>query len=317
MTCTAGNGRVLLSITGFDPTRWYNILSARRAVVLELDGPEDPSIEYAVVWKQPRGLLKRLPNLKAIFSIGAGVDHVLADPDLPDVPVVRVVSQDLTQRMVEYVVWRVLDHHRQGLFYRTHQQQKLWRSTPQPVAGETSVGIMGLGALGSAAAGAMLSLGFAVNGWSRREKSIDGVTCYHGDEGLTPFLAATDILVVLLPLTRATRGIIDFSLLERLRQNGHLGGPCLINAGRGGLQREADILQALDENILKEASLDVFEQEPLDPESRLWTHPRIFITPHISATSQPDQLGPEILAQMEDFERGEPLRNVVDRDAGY
>jgi glyoxylate/hydroxypyruvate reductase len=317
MDKTPASGRILLSVTGLHPQRWYELLAAERQVVLEPDGAEDPTIHYAVVWKQPHGVLSRLPNLKAIFSIGAGVDHVLADPGLPDVPIVRVVAENLTQYMVEYVSWRVLDHHRQGMTYHAQQARKVWHEPHQPPANEVAVGIMGLGELGRAAAKALKALGFTVNGWSRREKKVDGVTGFHGEAGLTPFLDATDILVVLLPLTPATEGIVDFSVLERLRQDGPLGGPSLVNAGRGRLQKEADILRALEQGVLKEASLDVFEREPLAPESPLWTHPRVFVTPHAAATSDPAHLAPLMLAQMDAFERGEPLTNLVDRDAGY
>ncbi|WP_011583387.1 2-hydroxyacid dehydrogenase [Chelativorans oligotrophicus] len=312
------SSRILLSVTGMYPRRWHDALSKARTVVLEPDGEADPTIEYAVVWKQKRGVLNGLPNLKLIFSAGAGVDHLLADPELPaGVPIVRVVAENLTQHMVEYVCWRVLDHHRQGMTYRVQQVQKVWHEPLQPPANEVAVGIMGLGELGSAAARALLSLGFKVNGWSRREKRVEGVSTFYGEAALTPFLNATDILVVLLPLTGATEGIIDFSVLDRLRKDGPLGGPCLINAGRGQLQKEADILRALDQGVLKEASLDVFEQEPLDPKSPLWTHPKVFVTPHAAATSDPAHLVPLMLEQMDAFERGEPLKNLVDREAGY
>ncbi|MBO6724922.1 MAG: glyoxylate/hydroxypyruvate reductase A [Rhizobiaceae bacterium] len=310
-------GRILLSVTGFNPKRWYELLSKERAVVLEPEGARDPSIRYAVVWKQKPNLLSTLPNLRAIFSIGAGVDHLFADPGLPDVPIVRVVADNLTQYMREYIVWRVLDHHRQGAHYRGQQLRKVWHEPYQPPAGEVSVGIMGMGHLGRAAAGALVYLGFRVNGWTRTERPMEGVSCWHGRDGLPGFLAATDILVVLLPLTHETRGIVDYRLLSQLRHKNALGGAVLINAGRGKLQRETDILRALEEGILKEASLDVFEQEPLPEDSPLWAHPSVFVTPHAAATSDPAHLVPPMLAQMDAFERGEPLTNLVDRHAGY
>ncbi len=312
-----GDGRVLLSVTGFNPQRWFDLLSARREVTLEPDRADDPSIRYAVVWKQPPNVLKDLPNLKAIFSIGAGVDHLFNDPGLPHVPIVRVVAENLTQYMVEYVCWRVLDHHRQGLLYRAQQPRKVWHEPPQPPAGDVSVGIMGLGNLGRAAASALMTLGFRVNGWTRTARPMDGVTCWHGADGLGPFLAATDILVVLLPFTPATEGLIDHALLRQLRRAGPLGGPVLINAGRGRLQKETEILRALEDGTLKEASLDVFEREPLPPESALWSHPRVLVTPHAAATSDPAHLVPPMLAQMDACDRGEALRNVVNREAGY
>ncbi|TAN01646.1 MAG: glyoxylate/hydroxypyruvate reductase A [Rhizobiaceae bacterium] len=312
-----GPNRILLAIQGFHPHRWYELLSASRPVTLEPDGPADPSIDYAVVWKHRPGVLASLPNLKAIFSIGAGVDHILNDPAVPDVPIVRVVAQNLTQYMVEYVVWRVLDHHRQGALYRTQQPRKIWHEPLQPPADEIAVGIMGLGQLGRAAAKALLALGFKVNGWSRTAHTMEGVAIWHGENELTPFLNATDILVALLPLTPATRGIVDYSLLGKLNRENGLGGAFFVNAGRGQLQKDADIARALDDGLIKEASLDVFETEPLPETSPLWTHPKVFVTPHSAASSDPVHLVPLMLEQMDALERGERLTNIVDRKAGY
>ncbi|MCA0054808.1 MULTISPECIES: glyoxylate/hydroxypyruvate reductase A [unclassified Mesorhizobium] len=310
-------GKILLAVTGFHPQRWRELLSAEREVVLEPDGASDPSITYAVVWKQRPNLLGSLPNLRAIFSIGAGVDHIFSDPSLPDVPIVKVVAGNLAQHMTEYVVWRVLDHHRQGLLYRSQQPKKIWREPAQRTAEDISVGIMGLGSLGRAAASALLSLGFAVNGWSRTDRPMEGVATYCGEAGLIPFLNATDILVVLLPLTPDTKGIINYGVLKELRKRNGLGGSVLINAGRGRLQKDADIVRALDDCTLKEASLDVFEVEPLPKTSPLWAHPKVFVTPHAAATSDPVHLAPIMLRQMDAFERGEKLENLVDRKAGY
>ncbi len=310
-------GRILLAMNGINPRPWYELLSQAREVVTEPSAASDPSITYAVVWKQRPNLLAKLPNLRAIFSVGAGVDHILADPTLPDVPIVRIVSENLTQHMTDYVLWRVFDHHRQGMLYRAQQKRKVWREPPQRPANDISVGIMGFGELGRAAANALLAFGFRVNGWSRAEKSMQDVATFHGAKGLTSFLNATDILVVLLPLTPETTGIVNHGLLKKLRKQNGLGGAVLINAGRGRLQVDADIVRALEDGTLKEASLDVFEVEPLPKTSPLWNHPRVFVTPHSAATSDPAFLVPPMLAQMLGFERGEPLTNLVDRKAGY
>jgi glyoxylate/hydroxypyruvate reductase A len=171
----------------------------------------------------------------------------------------------------------VLDHHRNGVLYRA-QQPKIWHE-PQRTSSDISVGIMGIGAIGMPVAAALLKLGFVVNGWSRTEKAVTGVNGFSGDSGLIPFLNATDILVVLLPLTKATSGIINYGLLKQLRRRNGLGGSVLINAGRGRLQKDADIVRALDDGTLKEASLDVFEVEPLPRTSPLWAHPKVFVTP--------------------------------------
>ena len=309
--------RVLLAANAFDPQRWKTLLSARREVVLEPDRADDPTIAYAVVWQQRPGLMESLPNLKAIFSVGAGVDHLVSDPRLPDVPVIRVVAADLTRHMTDYVVWRVMDHHRQGVAYRAQQGRACWHPLRQPSTSEVAIGIMGLGELGRAAARALLALGFKVHGWNRRGGRVGNIEVFHGPEGLPKFLNATDILVVLLPLTPVTRGLIDYRLLSQLRRNNALGGAVLVNAGRGGLQSEEDILRALDDGVLKEASLDVFEQEPLPASSPIWNDPRICLTPHVAASSNADQLVGSMLDQMDACDRGEPLRNVVDRKSGY
>lgn len=310
-------GKVLLSITGFDPRHWHNLLAAEREVVREPESATDPTIEYAVVWKQPAKILSSLPNLKAIFSIGAGVDHILADPTVPNVPIVRIVADNLTQHMTEYVVWRVLDHHRFGQLYRAQQKRKIWRESAQRPSSDVTVGIMGFGNLGRASARALLSLGFGVNGWSRTEHRMDGVASFGGEAGLLPFLASTDILVVLLPLTEATRGIVNYDLLKQLRRRNAIGGAVLINAGRGRLQKDADILRALEDGTLKEASLDVFEIEPLPKTSALWTHPKVFATPHAAATSDPDHLVGPMLRHMDAHDGGQPLTDLVDRESGY
>jgi len=183
--------------------------------------------------------LDRLKNLRVIFSLGAGVDHVFALPRLPAVPLVRIIDPDLTARMTEYVVWQVLDHLRRGPIYRRQQRRHMWLEPENPSAREVSVGIMGLGIMGGSAADALLRLGFPVRGWSRTMKAIPGMETFAGSGGLVPFLAGTDILVSLLPLTPDTRGLIDLALLKQLRRNGPLGGPVLLNAGRGGSQVEA------------------------------------------------------------------------------
>lgn len=310
-------GRILLALNLKNVGHWGELLGREREVTTQRAFPVDPSIDYAVVWKHSAGALAGLPNLKLIISMGAGVDHIFTYPDLPDVPVLRVVAANLTTHMVEYVVWRVMDHHRQGTAYRAQQAGKLWHEHRQKTASEVAVGIMGLGQLGGAAAKALLALGFRVNGWTRNPRAVEGVATFHGQAGLKDFLAATDILVVLLPHTPATEGIIDYDLLRGLNRDNALGGAVLVNAGRGRLQKEDDILRALDDGTLKEASLDVFETEPLPASSPLWSHPRVFITPHASATSDPIHLVPLMLEQMDRFERGEPLANLVDRNAGY
>jgi glyoxylate/hydroxypyruvate reductase len=277
-------------------------------------------IDYALVWNPPHGLLRTLPNLKLIVSVGAGVDGILSDPELPDVPIVRYVDPDLTQRMVEYVVLHVLYHHRRMSEFRELQGQRHWEYLPEPAAHEVRVGIMGLGVLGAAASKVLGGLGYQLRGWSRSRKHLAGVVCFAGTAELETFLAATDILVVLLPLTPETHGIINRRLLRGLGRQGGAGrlpGPVLINAGRGGLQVDADIVAALGAAELYAASLDVFETEPLPQASPLWSHPRVVITPHNAAESVPTAIVRYAFEQVRKHAQGEPLANLIDRHKGY
>lgn len=278
----------------------------------------DPAdVHYAAVWKPGHGELAAFPNLRVIFNLGAGVDALMADRSLPDVPIVRVSFGDLTGRMVEYVVLHVLMHHRQELYLRASQREKLWDPRFQWPANAISVGIMGLGTLGASAAKALLPFGFRVAGWSGSEKSIDGVACFHGAAQLEPFLRRTDILVCLLPLTPETRHILDRKLFAQLNRKSQLGAPVVINAGRGGLQNEADILACLDDGTLGAASLDVYATEPLPADSPFWTHSRVVLTPHNAADTDPDEVSKYVARQIERFEANGTLENVVDRARGY
>jgi glyoxylate/hydroxypyruvate reductase A len=318
-------GTLVLSIQGgadnWSPQRWierFNAVGNGRKVVLLPERIGDPDdVHYAAVWKPPAGALAAFRNLRVIFNLGAGVDALMADPTLPQVPVVRVAVDDLTGRMTEYVVLHVLMHHRQQLALRDNQSRKLWRPGAQWAAGAVTVGIMGLGTLGRDAAAVLRRIGFRVVGWSNSAKHIDGVECFSGRDGLAPFLAKTHILVGLLPLTPHTRHILNRRLFERLARNSPLGGPVLINAGRGGLQVEADILSCLDDGTLLAATLDVFATEPLPADSPLWSHPRVVVTPHNAADTDPDAISAYVADQIARFEAGAPLQNVVDVTRGY
>jgi glyoxylate/hydroxypyruvate reductase A len=287
--------------------------------IVMLDDPFDrAAVHYALSWRHPPGALKDLPNLRVMLSLGAGVDHLFADPALPDRPIARVVDPDLTNRMSEWVVMHALIHLRQLRRYESQQRERIWEDDDQqPKASDIQIGVLGLGVMGKDAVAKLKTLGFKVAGWSASPKWLPSVVCFSGADGLERMLAQTDTLVVLLPLTDATRGIINASLLSELKRDGPLGGPILINAGRGGLQVEADILTALDSGALKGASLDVFEREPLPEDSRLWSHPAVYVSPHNAAISSPNAIAALVARQIETFERGEPLAHIVDRRRGY
>jgi glyoxylate/hydroxypyruvate reductase A len=277
-------------------------------------------IEYALAWQPQPGLLGTLPRLKLIISVGAGVDHILADPQLPAVPIVRFVDPDLTGRMAQYVALHVLYHHRRMTEFRELQSRREWTYLPEPAAHEVRVGIMGLGVLGSAAIRNLLALGYSLRSWSRTPKTLAGVECYAGLEQLDAFLADTDILGVLLPLTPDTRGLIDRNLIRKLSRQGRssaLPGPVLINAGRGGLQIDDDIIAGLEAGELYAASLDVFETEPPPATSPFWQHPRVVMTPHNAAESAPAAIVSYALRQMKAHRNGERPENIVDPRRGY
>ncbi len=305
----------------WSPQRWksrFDEVCAGRRVLQLPDAPFDPAeVHYAAVWKPHPGDLAAFPNLRVIFNLGAGVDALMADTSLPDVPLVRVAVDDLTERMTEYVVLHVLMHHRQELYLRESQRAKRWAPKPQWAAGAIAVGVMGLGTLGADAADALRRIGFRVAGWSRSPRRIEGIDCFHGAQGLEPFLRRTDILVCLLPLTSDTRHLLNRDLFTKLNRTSPLGAPVLINAGRGGLQNEQDILQCLDDGTLGGASLDVYATEPLPADSAFWTHPKVVLTPHNAADTDPDEISKYVARQIERFEAGGALENVVDRERGY
>jgi len=275
-------------------------------------------IEYTAAWLPPPNLVKSLPNLKVIFSLGAGVDAILKDPTLPkDIPIVRVNEPDLTARMTEYIVLHVLLHHRQQRRIDENQKRKVWDSFPTHAASDMAVGIMGLGVMGRDSAEQLRDLGFKVAGWSRTRKAIEGVDCYAGAAEFDSFLRRTDILVSLLPATPETDGIINREAIRKLSRKGPFGAAIVINAGRGRQQVEADILAALEAGELHAATLDVFETEPLSPESPLWSHPKVTVTPHCAADSDPEVICAYVARQIERHKAGQPLDNLVDRARGY
>jgi len=274
----------------------------------------DPAeIDYALVWCPEPGLLASLPNLKLILSLGAGVDHILCDPDLPHgVPLVRLVDPYMTDAMSEYVALQVLRLHRQDLEYRAQQESAIWRELDQKNAAKRTVGILGFGELGRDAARKLQGLGFDVALWGRRPRAVEGLRGYAGSSGLAALLGRSEILVCLLPLTAETEGILNtrtFSLLPR--------NAAVINAARGGHLVEEDLLGALARGHLSAAVLDVFRDEPLPARHPFWRHPRIVVTPHIAAATHPPTAAPIILDNIRRFEEGRPLLHEIDPAQGY
>jgi glyoxylate/hydroxypyruvate reductase A len=275
----------------------------------------DPAeIEIAVMWKPPHGLLASLPNLKLIVSLGAGVDHLLDDPALPRrVPIMRLVDPHMVAAMSEYVLTQVLRLHRQDPTYLAQQRALVWLEQRQRNASECRVGILGLGQFGADAAVKLAALGFDVAGWSRRAKAIPGIASFHGEDGgFAPFLARSDIVVCLLPLTSETQNILDarsFALMPR--------GAAIINVGRGGHLAEDDLLAALESGQIGGAVLDVFREEPLPEAHPFWRHPRVIVTPHIAAATNPPTAAAIVADNIRRLREGRPLCHLVDPALQY
>ncbi len=299
-----------------DCEEWLGLLRDAAPEIEFRSWPEigDPAgIEAAVVWKLPAGELARLPNLKCICSLGAGVDHIFADPKLPTgVPIARLVDPVMAQRMAEYVLAEILRRQRRLDDYATQQRERTWRELPQRDAPEITVGVMGLGVLGAHVAGTLAALGYRVSGWARGEKTLPDITCFHGPTQFTEFLAHSEFLVCLLPLTPETEGILNRKTFHAMPHGGHV-----INVGRGEALVEDDLLAALDDGILSGASLDVFTTEPLATDHPFWSHPAITVTPHVSSLSNPRTSVAQIVANLRRAHDGKTLENVVDRTRKY
>ncbi len=269
--------------------------------------------DVVLAWKAPPGAYAAYTGARLIQSLGAGIDHLLADPDLPpQAAICRLVDPLLTLRMIEYVTLHVLRHHRLHSQLVQQQQKQIWQPLAAPAAGDRTVGIMGLGALGGAVAASLHQLGFRVRGWSRSEKLLSGIETFQGAGGLKSFIQQTEILVCLLPLTEATRDIINEKLLAQLPH-----GACFINAGRGHHVVDEDLLAALTSGHIAEATLDVFRTEPLPIDHPYWRHPRITITPHIASLTDYASAAKVVADNIQRLRQGRPLMNQVDRTAGY
>ncbi len=275
----------------------------------------DPaSVDYALGFRPERGFLKTLPNLKVVFSLGAGVDGFLADPEYPKhVPLVRFVDHQLSREMAQYCVMHTLIHHRQQRMFDAVQREGKWRqSIPPRRTEDTRVGILGLGEIGTLVAERLREHDFQMAGWSRTRKTINGVQSFAGTEELEPFLARSDILICVLPLTPDTRHILNKTTFAQLPN-----GAVVINVARGGHLVEDDLIAAIDSGHLSGATLDVFETEPLPETSPLWKHPKITVTPHIAAISDPRVMAKVAVDGIARHQSGKPLENVVDFERGY
>lgn len=319
-------GKIILTVGDWSPDAWVEHLERHvpREDIIFSDGITPPpadvcaKVRYAVAWKTPDGFFGNFPGLKAVLSTGAGVDHLVARSDLPaDIPILRIIDPDLTGRVTAWTVMNVIAHHRQALAYLDAQKRAEWTPLPQSSAPDVRVGLMGYGALGQAAGEVLGLLGYDLAGWARSPKPDAPIKIYAGFDRLDAFLARTDILVCLLPLTSQTEGILNKDLFGKLARDGVTGGPFVINGGRGGHQVEEDLVEALTDGTLKGASIDVFHEEPLPADSPIWRAPNIFITPHTAGMSAPEALLGQMVKNLIDYASGQDVGVLVDRSAGY
>ncbi len=299
-----------------DPVQWRDWLH-RELGPIELDVWPDlvpgKHYDYALAFKPPPGAIARIPGLKVVFSLGAGVDGLADDASIPaTLPIVRMMDAGLIEGMTEFVLYAVLAAHRDADDFARLQRAHRWDHRDHKFARERTVGVLGLGKLGGAAAIALRRLSFNVLGWSRTPRTVPEIECFHGESGLTAMLARTEILVCLLPLTAQTEGILNAKLFAQLPR-----GAYVINVGRGRHAVVDDLIAALDSGQLSGALLDVMPNEPLAKDSPLWDHPKLKITPHIAAMVMPRSAALYVVDQMRAFEAGRGLANLVDRSRGY
>ena len=303
---------ILFASTKEKPEFWFPLLQKALPDDRFFCWPDDNGgdIDIALVATHPAGTFARLNKLELIQSMWMGVENIIDDPELPKgVPLARLIDPGMVAAMGETVIAHVLDWHRHFYCYRSFQQERAWKRRRQYLASDRTVGILGLGELGSTVAAKLVAMGFNVAGWSRRAKKLNGVFC---STNLSEIIQRSEALVCLLPLTPETRGILNSKNLIQIRKDG-----CVINVARGGHQIVPDILALLDSGHLAHAFLDVFEPEPLPPESPLWTHPGVTVTPHMAAFTEPRTSLAKIVENLERVRRGEPALNTVDFAAGY
>ena len=271
-------------------------------------------VEFAVVWKHPRGILKKYPNLKAILSLGAGVDHIISDPDLPEgLPIIRLVDKKLTHEMCLHALHWVLHFHSDQYLYRSQQLKRQWIQQSSIQTEDRTIGIMGLGNIGRSIGELLVTQSFNVIGWGANQKSsLTDIKYYYGQDQLSDFLGRTNILIKVLPLTSDTTNIITKKELRLLPKDSFI-----INIGRGGIINEEDLLTLLNDRHIKAAALDVFTQEPLPENNSLWGHPSVYITPHIAGQSNPNSAGQTISENIYRIQKGELPYPIYSRTNGY
>ncbi len=281
--------------------------------IVDLVSAEGEQADIALVWAPPAGQLTKMPNLRGIIMQGQGVDYMMGDTTVPrDVPLVRLVDPDMSNALSHWAILAALDFWRDAPHYRACQASANWQPIVQRRASGAKVGIMGLGAIGRLVAQRFASLGFDVRGWARSPRQIANITVFVGDKGLAPFLESLDILVSVLPLTPATRGIMNNNMFNQLAK-----GAFIINGGRGPQLVEDDLLDAIGRGQIAGAALDVFATEPLPANHPFWAHPAITVWPHVAAQTNPNTAARQVAAAITAIMAGLEPENRVDWQRGY
>ena len=307
---------LLIAATGEDPEPYRAIFRERMPDMPVHTAGEDydpDSVAYALCWKPKAGLLATLPNLEVIFSMGAGIDHIIADPHLPATqPIVRLMHDKTREQMRDYVLHVVLHYYRQMDVASAQQLVRKWEFLQIREKSRLKIGLLGLGQMGSTAASALVGLGFSVMGWSRSRKDIPGVESFSGAEGLMEMAAQSYILLSILPATDDTIGILDAELFATMPK-----GAIVVNLGRGNHLVTADLLAAIDSGHLGGATLDVFAPEPMPDDSPFWSHPLVRVTPHIGSDGNTDIVADAVIANIRRVQAGLAPEPVGDRARGY
>ena len=269
-------------------------------------------VTFAVSWQHPEGIFEGYPNLQAIMSYGAGVDHMVKDKTLPDVSFSRVVAPSLSEQLADYVLAAVLNYQQHIIEYSSKRTASTWSPKNPRLKSNIYIGVMGLGHIGGTVATRLAQNGYRVNGWAASQKELDGISTFYGTEQLREFVQKSNVLVCLLPLTPETEGILDLDVIKNLRRPSYL-----INVARGAHLIEEDLIYALDLDLLQGATLDVFSEEPLPESHPFWNRPRIMITPHVAAITNPWDVAPQIVENYKRSLSGMELLNSVDISKGY
>lgn len=306
----------ILIISDRDPQAWIKAIKEEdEGVEIQVypDVKTKDEIEYALVWNHPPGIFSEFPNIKVIASMGAGVDHIVRDPELPDhAKITRIIDEQLATDMAEFVLARCMDYLRNLSLHQEFAAKQEWKPKSYKRIADVKVGIMGMGNLGTTVGQKLVTAGFDVRGWANSQKDLQDINTFAGQEELDDFLSESEVLVCLLPLTSQTEDILNKDLFRRLPE-----GAFLINVARGNHLVENDLLEMIDNGHLAGAALDVFRKEPLPEDHPFWKHPKIHVTPHIASVTKPPAVVDQVLENYRRMKKGEDLINVVDRDKGY